>query len=765
MPINTTTVNLKSAALSLLSLMLISCSSDNIPYFTDQSELVKTTNIILTPTLINNQQDYETSFNVVGSLIKKVNIALSVDKNYGSVSLFSNGILLLDNIDVPSSGLHNLSALVKFPNRGPQTLRLAGRSNNITIKAVTFEDINQVSLPEFTDISQKIGLTTEPTYKYGGPSIGDYDNDGDYDFALNNHNHIPTQLVTNNGNGTVDIKRLFPSPQDFHGSAFGDYDNDEDLDLMVALGGANGTSPTSYALFKNDNGNFINVSTDVGIATPARGRAPRWIDLNLDGKLDLALFNAKTPNYDGPQQIFYENNGDGTFSQIRIADIEMARGERALITDFNHDGKDDFVIFSPVSLWQNNGDFTFTNVSEQWLPETIKGKSAVITASDVDVNNDGLLDLYFARGKTHYLLSRKSIDFNPVKQKLDIRDDGEKGTTAITFEAPGDIHLSDMELTYRQYNEGFAIFLGKEKHRDIVKAKGFQVTQLPAEMKEANDFLNIKPEQAQGWPEERTENGLYIGYLGNNKWQAEWVRTKNIYWTVTFSLSGLTDINYEWKANNRNEPDVLIINKGDHFEDESRSWNLPTGGDHWGVTHGDLNNDGFEDMFVYRYGFLRERIADLVLLNNGKGSFEQFTHHGAKDINDPGHGDMGQAFDFDFDGKIDLLNGSEEEGHWYLYQNSTNNNNNYVLVNVDYSPEAHVDSYSAVVTVTTDSDKTYSKRVGSAGEVFSQSLINTLHFGLGEDTTLKSIKVKWRNGETKVLKVAKSNTLYSTKSH
>ncbi|KXI28847.1 CRTAC1 family protein [Paraglaciecola hydrolytica] len=709
---------------------------------------------------INNQTNYVMDYEVQGSLLKKLTLHLSLDKHYGSLSLSANNDVLVDNMDIPSAGEHTLNVLVPFKKLGQQVLSFSGRSNNITINHAYFEDINGLDLPSYRNISQEIGLDTEETYKYGGPAVADYDQDGDYDFALNNHNHIPTQIVTNN-KGKVSIQRLFDSPRDLHGSSFGDYDKDGDLDLLIALGGGSGTNPTSYELFRNDSGQFINVSTAAGINLPARGRSPRWVDIDLDGDLDIALFNAQTPNYSGPIQIFYKNNGDGTFTHTQITGLQDAYAERVLVTDINNDGKDDFLLFSPASLWLNNGDWTFTDVSKQWLPEHINGQEHIINAAQLDVNNDGLFDLYFARGKTHYQLSNKSIDFNPNNKKLDIRDNGETGTTLINFSAKGDINLSDMELVYRLYDGGWAIYLGDNKTRHVVNAKGFQDRQRPIEMRSAPMSLNISQDMANGWPQSRENNGMYIGYLGNGQWRAEWVRKQNVFWGVSFSLTGVSDVSHEWPPNYRNEKDILLINQGDHFVDASDAWNLPPGGDHWGVTHGDMNNDGFEDIFLYRYGFLKERIADLVLLNTGNNSFEISTQHGAFTPTDPGHGDMGQAFDFDLDGQIDMLNGSEEEGHWYLYKNVSNNTNNFVLVDVDYSPINKVDAYSAVVTITTASGKQYKKRVGSAGESFSQSMLNKVHFGLGQETHIKRIEVRWRNGETFVLNDLEANKMYS----
>lgn len=713
------------------------------------------------PFLLTNGSNYQAIYQVKGSKLKRLTIDVSIESSYANLSVFDGENIIVDNINIPSKGKHTLNLLVDFKSVGAKTLTFVRRTADIKLQRVQFEDVTGLEIPSFSDSSKTANFETEITYKYGGPSIGDIDADGDYDFILNNHNHIPTQLVTNRGDGTVDIQKLFGGAQDFHGSAVGDFDADGDLDIMVAKGGGSGSNPTSYMLLKNDSGKFTNVSQEIGITTPTRGRAPRWVDLDLDGDLDLVFINAKIPNYDGPRHIFYKNDGKGKFTQQLIPGIEHAEAERTLITDFNHDGIDDMLLFAPLSIWKGNGDFTFTEVTKIWLPNGVD-VSEVNAVTDVDVNNDGLFDLYLASGKTHYKLSQKSIDFNPKNKKLDIRDDGEKGTTLIKFMADDVVNLSEMELTYRLYDGGFTIFLGKDKTRKIVKAKGFQPRQLPKEMKQAATELDITASQAEGWPEERLINGLYIGHMGDGKWQAEWVRDQNIYWTITFSLTGLTDVIYDWTPNNRNKQDILLINKGDHFVDASREWNIPLGVNTWGVTHADFNNDGWQDLFVYRYGYLRERIADLLLLNSGSGHFDIMTSHGAFDAMDTGHGDMGQAFDFDLDGQVDMLNGSEEEGRWYLYKNQEKSVGNYVLINVGYSPKSKVDAYGAVVTIETASGKKYKQRVGSAGEVFSQSLLNIIHFGLGSETKIKSANIRWRNGEIVKLGQLKANTVYKS---
>ena len=134
--------------------------------------------------------------------------------------------------------------------------------------------------------------------------------------------------------------------------------------------------------------------------------------------------------------------------------------------------------------------------------------------------------------------------------------------------------------------------------------------------------------------------------------------------------------------------------------------------------------------------------------------------HGASDVGGPGNGDMGQAFDFDLDGDLDLLSGSEG-GKWYLHANERPGNGNYALVKVGYAPTSQVDPIAAEVIVETATG-TYRKRVGSAGEIFSQSLRNIVHFGLGDADRLQRVTVRWRDGETVFFENKSANTLLDT---
>jgi uncharacterized protein YjdB len=720
-------------------------------------------------TVVKPNEPVTINYSASGSLLKKINIHLNNPGTYAQLSLYENDILLIDNLNVPSKGQHTLNALVQFSTLGDINLTLKTTNAALTIESLTLEDVNDFSIPSYKDISVKAGIDKVSSLKYGGPTIADIDHDGDYDFIVNNHNKETSKLYWNNGNGTVtkhnkNLSRWFM--HDLHGTAMGDYDNDGDLDLVLTMGGGNGTNPSKALFYTNKNGKLVLNTGDVNIDKGGRGRGAKWSDMDLDGDLDLMLINEASLKHAKPQHFFYKNLSDGTFEYTSVAGLQDQEPSRALITDINNDNIDDIILYSPLSIWQGNGNFTFTDITEQ-IPGNIAQMSNIMALTDIDIDNDGDLDLYLARGKVfeHGFGEAPSVDHDPRTKEFSIKPRGYKGVDKFEF-------TTNDTIKFHQYNyltqgvfkgKDYPIYLGRKKSAFVLSP---------------GEEFNIEATNAQGWPDDISANGVYFGYVGDNdngtkQWKAALVRNDNIFWTFKFSLSGVNNVNLEFEPENRNISDVLLRNDNGKFVDVTKAWNIPSGGNALGVTTGDFNNDSYQDLFVYRWGLIGKRISDFMLLNTGKGHFETVTMHGANDVGGPGNGDMGQAFDFDLDGDLDLLNGSED-GEWYLYANdeinlnnsspTTNteqNNNHYALVKVGYSPTSNIDPISAEVIVKT-STKKYRKRVGSAGAIFSQSLLNIVHFGLGTETLIESIKVRWRNGETVVIENKKANQLFAT---
>jgi hypothetical protein len=247
---------------------------------------------------------------------------------------------------------------------------------------------------------------------YGGASRGitwgDYDNDGDLDLYVTDLIAYNNAFYANNGDDT--FTKITESPIDNNTSAgtaasWVDYDNDGRLDIYISQYGAN-------QLFHNEPGGFTGVTAGPQVTDGYETYGIAFSDYDNDRDQDLfvCIIGEGSPYKDN---LFYVNNGDGTFTRITDQDFVNDGGMSpgASWGDYNNDGHMDlFVTNIPDGdngnnfLYQNNGDGTLTKISEG-VVVTDGGYSFGSTWGDFD--NDGDLDLFVA----NYNLGESNVNF------------------------------------------------------------------------------------------------------------------------------------------------------------------------------------------------------------------------------------------------------------------------------------------------------------------------------------------------------------------
>ena len=271
----------------------------------------------------------------------------------------------------------------------------------------------------FKDITESSGLSAwhhhmgHPVKDYildaigSGVALIDYDNDGWLDIylvngstyeALSGKAEAPhAALFHNNHDGTftdVAVKAGVTNERWGYGAAVGDYDNDGWPDLYVANYGKN------RLYHNNHDGTFTDVGEKAGIQLGNWSTGPSFGDYDGDGKLDIFVpgyvhYDVNNPpipgskavgyancsfrgfqTYCGPRGLpgepdhLFHNNGDGTFTDVSekagVNDKEHYYGFSSTFVDVNNDGKVDLVVTddsSPNYLYMNNGDGTFDDAS------------------------------------------------------------------------------------------------------------------------------------------------------------------------------------------------------------------------------------------------------------------------------------------------------------------------------------------------------------------------------------------------------------------
>jgi hypothetical protein len=255
-------------------------------------------------------------------------------------------------------------------------------------------------------------------YDHGcGVAAADIDGDGDDDLYFLNQLG-GNALYRNNGDGTFADVTAAAGPVALDdricvSAAFNDVDNDGDEDLFVT------STRGGNAFFRNDgSGRFADATKEAGLAWIGHSQAATFLDADGDGDLDLFLSNTAkwtTDTYEPigryytgastllqlfdseiERNVFYRNNGDGTFS-IATAEAGLEGvgwGGDSAALDYDEDGDQDLLVtnmFGGSVLYRNDGRGRFEDVTEATLGRTPWG---AVAARLLDYDGDGRLDLY-----------------------------------------------------------------------------------------------------------------------------------------------------------------------------------------------------------------------------------------------------------------------------------------------------------------------------------------------------------------------------------
>ena len=260
-----------------------------------------------------------------------------------------------------------------------------------------------------------------------GIALFDYDNDDDVDIYLVNGTSLDAsnttidatnRLYRNDGTGHfVDVTEASRVGHRGYGVGVcvGDYDNDGWLDMYVTNFGTN-------VLYRNNgDGTFSERTAEAGVEVSDWSAGCAFADVDADGDLDLYVANyvdfsveTHTPcrvkgilvycsprTYDGVKDVFFRNNGDGTFTedtQNTGFDNFAARGLGVTFGDYDADGDTDLYVANDADanfLYNNDGSGRFQEQS-QFAGVALSEHGLVENGMGVafgDYDNDTWLDL------------------------------------------------------------------------------------------------------------------------------------------------------------------------------------------------------------------------------------------------------------------------------------------------------------------------------------------------------------------------------------
>ncbi len=469
-----------------------------------------------------------------------------------------------------------------------------------------------------------------------------------------------------------------------NGVAVADYDNDGDLDMFIVSARSHDGEEYWSRLFENtNNGNFIDVTESSGI------------NQNLYHEIDL---------------INYDEDGNISFDTIEHGDRLAASWG-----DFNNDGYPDLFLGNAVQseLYKNNGNGTFSNITESAGFETYCEKCYIAGVLWLDYDLDGQLDIFIS-------------DYNQISPNKLYKNLGNE-----TFQQ---IDLSETIENANSFS-ALPIYANDDMYPDIYIANDFdQFNQLLINQ-DGNGFI----EMAHEYGVEDPYDGMGLATCDFNN-----------------------DLEIDFFVTNINENSLYTkdtFNSSTSYSNYSEQANLFDTGWSWGVTFSDFNHDGYEDIYVAN-GFFNAQ-NDRFFINDTGNNFTYTDFSGnpplittSRSVN---------SFDYDNDGDLDLIvtdfnlniNLWENKSVDSYYSESLMGSWVKILLEGTVSNR---DGLGSIIEISFDDGSSQIRQYTGSG--YQHQSIQPIHFGGSVNNNISSLTVYWPSSGEETYFDLQTNSTY-----
>ena len=465
---------------------------------------------------------------------------------------------------------------------------------------------------------------------------------------------------------------------------------------------------------------FNRVENSVGLGNLNKNNGFSVSDYDNDGDLDIFVvaYQIEDPTDQTSFSKLLRNNNDGSFTDVtieagfinlftvrdRIRGTLAQQGYKfgASWGDFDNDGYPDlFLTYSlKVQLWRNLGDGTFKNITES---SGISSSNDCINtgATWFDYNNDGFLDIYVN-------------DWNACGSNFLYKNNGDGTFTNYTVE----LNLVEKESRYSY--TAFPFDLNEDGWMDIIVSNDLHYSNYA--YINYNGLSFTEEASIYGLDSKIDDMGIAIGDFDNDN-------------KFDFIFTGVDENN------------LMVKKSSNKYEEISILAGLEPTGWSWGVSFADFDLDADEDLFIVNgYEFeARGPEENVFFKNKGDNRFEKKSIE--LGLNDLSESVENIGFDYDNDGDLDLMV-TNSDGPVMFYENKLLNFNDsepilsWVKIKLE-GTTSNRDGLGAIISINTEKGKQnrYHSGVGFLG----QSLM-PIHFGIGNDTLIKSLTIEWPSG-------------------